>query len=124
MRGMHVWVAATLLVVVCGCTTLDPAAAYYGNTLYVMPAMGGDQHYIYYHRDGTFEIVFEQHRYRGTYAIRNGDVCLTAVRPGTSSPTTKCHGFDARRKVGGQWTESSADGVTNLRLEAGHTGRP
>lgn len=97
---------------------VDRMANYYGNTLHVMPENGG-AHYVYYNADKTFELAFADKRYSGTYTLDGERVCLTAVRPGDTKETTKCHGFDASRKAGDSWTESTPHGLVHFRLDAG-----
>lgn len=99
---------------------MDRMANYYGNTLHVMPEKGG-AHYAYYNPDRTFEIVFPDKHYRGTYTLDGNTVCLTAVRPGDTKKTTKCHGFDDSRKAGDSWMENTPSGVVHFRLDAGRT---
>lgn len=99
---------------------VDRMANYYGNTLHVMPEQGGT-HYVYYNPDKTFEIAFADQHYSGTYTLDGNRVCLTAIRPNDAKETTKCHGFDASRKAGDSWTESTPGGVVHFRLDAGRT---
>lgn len=94
-------------------------ANYYGNTLHVTPEKSGGAHCVYYNPDKTFEIVFADKRYSGTYALDGNRVCLTAVRPGDTKETTKCHGFDDSRKAGDSWMENTPRGVVHFRLDAG-----
>lgn len=114
-------ISSTVLIVVasaaCGADK-NPLANYFGNTLHVATE-GGPAHTVYYYPDNTFEIHFPDSRYRGTYTVEGMKICLTAIRPGDTKESTKCHGFDAARKPGESWSETTPRGVTHLRLEAG-----
>lgn len=95
-----------------------PATNYFGNTLYVA-IEGSPEHSVYYYPDNTFEIHFPDSEYRGTYAVDGDRICLTAIRPGDTLQTTKCHRFDGARQAGESWSETSPRGMIHLRLVAG-----
>lgn len=111
-----------MFAVIVACATPDPARHYYGNTLFVVPANGVGAHYVYYHPDRTFDVVYPDRRYDGNYHFEGDQICLTGVRSTASEATTSCHLFDGDKRVGESWEETTSSGITYFSMIRGQSG--
>lgn len=97
----------------------DPMATRFGNTVEATNAKG-EVTKLWYAEDGTFTGNANGTDFKGTWALKDNQVCLTQTEPAPAAGQTNpvCNPVMAKA-VGDSWTVGEGDAQMTIKLVAG-----
>lgn len=96
----------------------DVMANRFGNTVVATNAKG-EVTKIHYDADGSFKATGPAGEAKGTWAVADGQLCLTQTEPAPAAGTAPLCNPVAAHAVGDKWSMGEGDAKIDLELVAG-----